>query len=301
MVNLFNKMIVMTMPFVPKPIVGFFSKKYIAGNDLDAGINAVKKLNAMNIKATMDVLGEDISDLSEAYESKDEYLKVLEKIRDENVDANISIKLSQMGLRIDRDKCLEIMTEIVRKAQELGNFVRIDMEDVTATDDTLFIYKSLKEKFPNVGVVLQAYLRRTIDDINALWSKGLNFRLCKGIYIEKREHAYKDMKNINESFVYNLKKMFEANAYVGIATHDEYIVCKALALIDEMKIPKTMYEFQMLLGVDEDLRDIIVSRGHNLRVYVPFGKHWYAYSMRRLKENPSVAGHIMKDILKFKF
>ncbi len=300
MVNIFNKMVVMTMPLVPKPVVGFFSRKYIAGDSLDDGIKVVKELNSRNIKATMDVLGEDISEISEAYASRDQYLETLERIRDEKVDANVSIKLSQMGLRIDRQKCIEIMTEIVKKAQEYGNFVRIDMEDVTATDDTLHVYRALKEKFTNVGVVLQAYLRRTINDINSLWGQGLNFRLCKGIYIEKRQFAYKQMRIINESFAYNLRKMFEANAYVGIATHDEYIVFKALSIIDEMKIPKTMYEFQMLLGVDEELRDIIVNSGHNLRVYVPYGKQWYAYSMRRLKENPAVAGHIIKDILRFK-
>lgn len=299
MVNLFNKMIVLTLPFVPKPIVGFFSRKYIAGNNLDAAMGVVKNLNSKGIKATMDVLGEDITDIAEAYESRDEYLVVLDRLHSEKVDANISIKLSQMGLRIDKEKCLEIMTEIVKKAEKLNNFVRIDMEDATVTEDTISVYKALRENFSNVGVVLQAYLRRTIDDINSLWGKGLNFRLCKGIYIEKREIAYKEMRIINESFIYNLKKMFEANAFVGIATHDEYIVFKALALIDEMKIPKTMYEFQMLLGVDEKLRDIIVGRGHNMRIYVPFGKHWYAYSMRRLKENPSVAGHIAKDVLKF--
>lgn len=289
----------MTLPFVPKPIVGFFSKKYISGDNLDDAMKAVRDLNDKGIKATIDVLGEDIRDISEAYESKDEYLEVLDRINTDKADSNVSIKLSQMGLKIDREKCLEIMTEIVKKAEALDNFVRIDMEDVTLTDDTLYVYNSLRKKFPNVGIVLQAYLRRTIDDINDLWSKGLNFRICKGIYVEKRQYAYKDMKIINENFIYSLKKMFEANAYVGIATHDEYIVARALALIDEMKIPKSMYEFQMLLGVEEELRDIIVSNGHTLRVYVPFGEKWHAYSIRRLKENPSIAGHIMKDIIKF--
>lgn len=298
MFGLLNKTVAITLPFVPKPIVGFFSKKYIAGDSIDDAIAVVKDLNSKNIMATVDVLGEDIKDISEAYESRDEYYEVLGRLNTEKLNANISIKLSQMGLKLNREKCLEIMTDIVKKARSLDNFVRIDMEDVTLTDDTLYIYTKLKEKFDNVGVVLQAYLRRTIDDINGLYSKDLNFRLCKGIYIEKRDFAYKDMRIINESFIYNLKKMFNANAYVGIATHDEYIVFRALALIDEMKIPRTRYEFQMLLGVDEKLRDIIVSQGHRLRVYVPFGKHWHAYSVRRLKENPSIAGHIMKDIIR---
>lgn len=298
MKRLFNKMVALTLPIVPKPIVRFFSRKYIAGDDLEAAMGVIGSLNSKGIMATVDVLGEDIKDIAEADESRDEYLRALDRIKRDGADANISVKLSQMGLRIDKRKCLEIMTEIAGKAEALGSFVRIDMEDASVTDDTLSVYGSLRERFPNVGIVLQAYLRRTIGDIDALRGEGLNVRLCKGIYVEKREIAYKEMRIINESFAYCLKKLFEAKAYVGIATHDEYIVFRALALIDEMKVPKSMYEFQMLLGVDERLRDIIVAGGHRLRVYVPYGKHWHAYSLRRLKENPSVAGYIIKNMFK---
>jgi proline dehydrogenase len=206
-----------------------------------------------------------------------------------------------MGLLLNKEFAFENIKEIVAHAKELGNFVRIDMEDTPCTDDTLEFFRRLREEFAgHVGTVLQAYLRRTPQDIENLSDGPLNFRLCKGIYNEPRRLAYKDMYIINQNFIYCLEKLFQKKAYVGIATHDEKLVFEALRLIEKYGLKKDEYEFQMLLGVDEELREIIVSGGHRLRVYVPFGKDWLPYSRRRLKENPNIARHALRQFLKIR-
>jgi proline dehydrogenase len=203
-----------------------------------------------------------------------------------------------MGLLVDKELCFQNIRRIVQEAQKLNNFVRIDMEDHPTTDDTIDMYLRLKEEFgDHVGIVIQAYLRRTIDDINLLSKHKANVRLCKGIYVEPREIAYKDMAIINENYKYNLEKLISNGCYVGIATHDEKMIWHGLSMIDKYHLKADQYEFQMLLGVDEQLRDILVKSGHRLRVYVPFGADWYGYSTRRLKENPRMAGFVFKRIL----
>jgi proline dehydrogenase len=203
-----------------------------------------------------------------------------------------------MGLELDKEFAFANIREIVARAAILNNFVRIDMEDHPCTDDTLEFFRRLREEFPgHVGVVLQSYLRRTLDDIESLSDGLLHFRLCKGIYNEPRSIAYKDMEIINRSFVCCLEKMFEKKAYVGIATHDEKLIFEAQQLISRFGLKRHEYEFQMLLGVDPELRDILVTQGHRLRIYVPFGKSWLPYSKRRLKENPSIARHALKQML----
>jgi proline dehydrogenase len=229
-----------------------------------------------------------------------DYLQALEEIARERLDSNISVKLTQFGLKLDFAFCLEKVRALVQRARELKNFVRIDMEDTSCTTDTLRIYDALRREFDNVGIVVQAYLRRTLNDVRELMKNGTptNFRLCKGIYIEPRELAYRDDDLVNNNFTLVLREILRRHAYVGIATHDERLVWEAMRLIDELMVPKTAYEFQMLLGVDEQLRDIILAAGHRLRIYVPFGKQWYAYSVRRLKENPQIAGHVIKNMFK---
>ena len=290
-----NKLIALTLPFVPKPIVGFFSKHYIAGDTLDDAVKLVKELNDKKMMATIDVLGEEITDKKQSLEAVETYKQVLEAIEKENLDANISLKPTHMGLEIDKEFCYENIKGLVKLAAEKNNFVRIDMEDSTTTDDTIDMYLRLKKDFQNVGTVLQSYLRRNIDDVNRLIPNKANLRLCKGIYNEKREIAYKDKDIVNYNFNYSLKKLLENGCYVGIATHDEKLVWYALKLIDQLKLKPDQYEFQMLLGVDHELRRIIVNSGHRLRVYVPFGTQWFGYSTRRLKENPAMAGHILKN------
>ena len=295
--NIINNLVVFFMPIVPKFVVRFFSKKYIAGAKIEEAVKVIKDLNAKGIMATVDVLGEEITEKREAEEAAQEYLNLIKVIDDEKLDSNISVKPTHMGLKLDKEFCYNNLKSIVQEAKKYNNFVRIDMEDHTCTDDTIEIYLRLLKEFDNVGTVLQSYMRRNIDDINNLIPYKANLRLCKGIYIEPKEVAYKDRDIVNYNYSYCLEKLLANKCYVGIATHDEELVWNALATIDKFELKKEEYEFQMLLGVTEDLRDIIVNAGHRLRVYVPFGEQWFAYSTRRLKENPNMVGYIIKSIL----
>ena len=299
--SLFNFLVSKTIMHVPGPIVGFFAKGYIAGDDLSAAVRTTKELNGKGMVTTIDILGEFIKTKEEANFFKQQCLDILNGIDKEDLDANLSLKPTQLGLELDKTFAFENIREIVALAASLNNFVRIDMEDHSCTDDTLEFFRTLREEFPgHVGVVVQSYLRRTIDDIEALSDGLLNFRLCKGIYNEPREVAYKDMAIINRSFVKCLEKMFEKKAYVGIATHDEKLVFESEQLIREFGLKREEYEFQMLLGVDPELRNLLVKRGHRLRIYVPYGKSWLPYSRRRLKENPSIAQHALRQMLGMK-
>ncbi len=294
--NWFNNLISILLPYVPKPIVGFFSKHYIAGDSLEDAVQVVKNLNNMGMCATIDVLGEEISDKNDALHAVDMYKKVLEAIQRENLDANISVKPTHVGLLLDKDFCYENLKILIEEAKKINNFVRIDMEDATTTDDTIDMYLRFHKEYDNVGTVFQSYLRRLMDDVNHVIPYKPNLRLCKGIYNEKREIAYKDKDVINCNFNYALEKLLSNGSYVGIATHDEKLVWHGLKLIDQLQLKPEQYEFQMLLGVDHELRRIIVNSGHKLRIYVPFGKDWFGYSTRRLKENPAIAGHIITGI-----
>ncbi len=296
--SLLDKMIIWSLPFVPKPIVGYFSKTYIAGPKLEHAVRVIKGLNANGLMATMDLLGEESKEAKKAHQATEEYINILETINDQKLDSNVSVKPTQMGLLIDKEMCYQHIRKIVETAQKYNNFVRIDMEDRHCTTDTIDIYLRLKEEFKNhVGTVIQAYMRRSSDDINNLIKHKANLRLCKGIYVEPREVAYKDMAIINENYKFNLEKLLASGCYVGIATHDEKLVWHALSIIEKYQLTPKQYEFQMLLGVDEKLRQIIIDSGHRLRVYVPYGQEWYAYSTRRLKENPKMAGYVFKQIL----
>lgn len=295
----FNKLIVAAVQLMPRSVVGFFSKKYIAGDTLEKAVQCVKDLNTKGIYATMDVLGESITHKDEAVEAKNKCLEVLNAIVVNNLMANLSIKPTQMGLSIDENFAYEQIRELVVKAKEINNFIRIDMEDSPFTEKTINVFKRLKNDYNNVGIVLQAYLKRTTSDVITLNKLGTNYRLCKGIYIEPATIAYKDRQEIRNNYRKSLELMFKSGNYVGIATHDEYLINEAYRMIKEMNVPKDKFEFQMLLGVREDLRDRINFDGYKIRIYVPFGKDWYPYSIRRLKENPQMAGHIFKNIFSF--
>ncbi|HEY4611633.1 MAG TPA: proline dehydrogenase family protein [Bacteroidota bacterium] len=293
--SLLNKLIAKTLPFVPKSIVGQFSKRYIAGASLQDATRVVSRLNANGLLATLDLLGEDIYEESEAIANRGEILNVLHAIVEHRLDSNISLKLSELGLRIDKELCYQNVEAIVADARYKGNFIRIDMEDSSTTSDTLAIYRRLRESgYDNVGVVIQAYLRRSEEDIRSLAKLNANIRICKGIYIEPEEIAFRDRDDVRRHFVLLLRTMFESGCYAGIATHDEYVIEKAYELIGKYRLRRDQYEFQMLLGVREELRDSIVAKEHRLRVYVPYGQAWHAYSVRRLKENPQIAGYIVR-------
>ncbi|PYS55148.1 MAG: proline dehydrogenase [Acidobacteria bacterium] len=293
-----DRIIAATLPFVPKPIVRRVAGRYIAGETVDEALTVAAELNRRGIRATLDILGEDTHNIDQAGRAVNDYQQLLEEIHRRKLDANVSIKLTQLGLKVDARTCLEWTSALVRRAKELNNFVRIDMEDSSCTTGTLEIYRSLRREHSNVGVVIQAYLRRTVDDVVDLEDLRPNYRLCKGVYTEPREIAYHDMRAINRNYVYVLEKLLRNGSYVGIATHDELIVWEALRLIRDLKLPPSAYEFQMLLGVDEQLRNIILEAGHHLRVYIPFGRDWYAYSVRRLRENPRLAGYVLRAMLK---
>jgi proline dehydrogenase len=296
--SLMKFMISKTIMHVPAPIVSYFAKSYVAGPALYDAIKIVYDLNKQNMMATIDILGEFISTKDEAKYYRDSCIEILDTIEKEGLDANLSLKPTQMGLTLDKEFCFDIIRGIVEHANSLNNFVRIDMEDTPTTDDTIEFYRKLRVEFPgHVGTVFQSYLRRTPQDIENLSDGEINLRLCKGIYNEPRVHAYKDMAIVNANYVYCLEKLFQKKAYVGIATHDEKLVFEALRLIEKYDLKKDEYEFQMLLGVDEELRKIIVDAGHRLRVYTPFGKDWLPYSRRRLKENPSIATHALRQMM----
>jgi len=297
--SLLNTVIVKVAQMLPKSMVRVFAGKYIAGEELQDAINLVKQLNSKGIFATLDVLGESIQNKEEAIEAKKKCIEVIEAIETNKLMANLSIKPTQMGLAIDEEFAFQQILEIVQKAKSFNNFVRIDMEDSPFTDPTIRVYKKVNEKIGHVGVVLQAYLKRTLSDIEQLNKLGTNYRICKGIYVEPESIAYKKRQAIRDNFLKALRLMLENRNYVGIATHDDYLIGNSYKMIKEMNIPKDKFEFQMLLGVKEELRDKINSDGYKVRIYVPFGEDWFAYSIRRLKENPQIAGYVFKNIFSF--
>jgi proline dehydrogenase len=297
-----NKFIAAILPYFPKKFIWIFSRSYISGETIEDAMRVSRTLNDKKIKVTLDVLGEFIKNLDEAEANKKEYLHLIGVAQQSGIDGNYSLKPTSFGLLIDKEICYNHIREIVAKAASFNNFIRIDMEDSPCTDLEIELFRRLKAEFPkNVGLVLQAYLRRTYSDIEKMLdlnseSTPLNYRLCKGIYTEPEAIAYKKYEEINSHFLEDLELMFKNKIYVGIATHDKPVVEGAYRLIEKYNVPRNMYEFQMLYGVTPGLRESIVKEGHSMRVYVPFGKQWFGYSTRRLKENPKMASHIIKAI-----
>ena len=291
--TLLDRAIVLLLPAVPKPVVQMFSARYIAGQSLDDAVRVVKQLNADGKMATIDVLGEEIAREEDARAIAQAYRDVFDEIERDDLDSNVSIKLTALGLGLSYETCRSNLEAVVRQAKDDHNFVRIDMEDSSTTDATLRLYRELRESgHDNVGVVLQAYLRRTLDDIHALADLRPNVRLCKGIYVESQSIAFTDADEIRANFVRCLDALLDERAYVGVATHDEWLIEQALERLSGLE--REAYEFQMLLGVREQRATELVQAGHRLRVYVPFGEQWYAYSLRRLQENPAMAGTIAR-------
>lgn len=296
--GLLHRAIIGAMPYVPHSIIWQFSRRYIAGTGLDDAYRTVKELNAAGCTTTIDVLGEDSVNSAQVDAARDLYLDALTGIQAAELDCNVSVKLSEMGLRFDVEHCREVMRAIVSSANNRGNFVRIDMEDSSVTSVTLEIYRELRAEFDNVGTVIQSCLTRSEGDVEDLLRGGpTNIRLCKGIYIEPKDIAFTNADDIRYSFQRLLEALLEGGAArVGIATHDPVLVQHAEETLRRLRVDKDRYEFQMLLGVAGRLRRQLVDRGHPLRVYVPFGALWLRYSMRRLRENPNIAGHIVKNV-----
>jgi proline dehydrogenase len=299
---MFNKFIAAILPYFPKKFIWIFSRSYISGETIDDAMRVSKDLNSKKIKVTIDVLGEFIKTLEEAEANKQEYLDLIDVTFKNDVDGNFSVKPTSFGLLIDKEVCYHHIMDIIAKAASYNSFVRIDMEDSPCTDLEIELFRRVKNDFPsNAGLVVQAYLKRTYNDITGLTdlnsdSIPLSFRLCKGIYVEPEAISYKKHEEINQHFLEDLEFMFKNKIHVGIATHDKILVESAYGLIAKYNVPKHLYEFQMLYGVTPKLRESIVNEGHAMRVYVPFGKQWFGYSTRRLKENPKMASHIIKAI-----
>jgi proline dehydrogenase len=294
-VALLDRAIARVLPAVPRPVVRALASTYIAGPTLEDAVGVVGRLNAEGKLATIDVLGEEVTHDEEAAEIARAYHQVLARIESERLDANVSVKLTGLGLGLDYALCRENLRSVVDDARVRGNFVRIDMEDSTTTDDTLRLYRELRaEGYENVGVVLQSRLRRSLADATRL----ANVRVCKGIYLEPPEIAFEDPDDIRESFRAMLRSLLDEGAYTAIATHDEELIDDALGQIRERGLAPAQYEFQMLLGVRAARGDELVRDGHRLRVYVPFGTHWYEYSVRRLQENPKIAGYVAADTVR---
>jgi proline dehydrogenase len=285
-----DRALVRLLPAVPRTVVRRIADRYIAGEELGDAVETVARLNARGKTATIDVLGEEVARREEVQEITRAYLDAIEAISERALDSNVSIKPTGLGLLLGYDIARENLEAVVRRAAEVGNFVRIDMEDASTTDDTLRIYRELREDgLDNVGVVLQARLRRTLDDIEALAELRPNIRICKGIYLEPEEIAFTGFEEIRLNYVRCLEALDGAASFVGVATHDEFLISETKRVMQEP------YEFQMLLGVREPLGDQLVREGARLRIYVPYGRQWYEYSLRRLQENPRIAGYVATD------
>ena len=295
---LLDRALVRLLPAVPKPVVRRVSSRYIAGEELSDAVRVVRQLNAEGKLATIDVLGEEITNADEARAIGDAYRDSLDAFEREQLDSNVSVKLTALGLKLGYELCRENLEAVVAHAAERGNFVRIDMEDSSTTEDTLRLYRELRAAgHENVGIVLQARLKRTLADVAALAGLRPNVRLCKGIYLEPAEIAFREFDAIRVSFVQVLQALWDAGCYVAVATHDEWLLEEAKGGVDARGLGRDEHEFQMLLGVRPALGDELVREGRRLRIYTPFGRQWYAYSLRRLQENPKIAGYIAGDTL----
>lgn len=300
---MFNKWLVRLLDYLPRDVVWVFSSRYIAGKELKDAVCVTQKLNHQGIKASMDLLGEFQTRSEKVQYYKDEYIKLIETSVETGLDNSFSVKPTMFGLLLDENSCYENLRAIVSKAAASNRHVRIDMEDSQCTDMELALYKRLLEEFPgHVGIVLQAYLKRTLNDLKDLveLDKGrglINVRICKGIYNEPPEIAYKKKEEIIDNYLASLKFMLNNNIYAAIATHDKKLIHEAFVLLERNNTPRDRYEFQMLYGVTPDLRKSVVDKGHTMRVYVPYGKDWYNYSTRRLRENPRMVSHILKALI----
>ena len=296
--SVFNRLLVGTLPLVPRFIVGRVAARYVAGATLEDALRVVGELNRQGAMATVDLLGEEVSERDKALAAVEEYLRVFAAIQERGLDSNVSIKLTLLGLKVDEGFCRENVATIAAAARSRGNFVRIDMEDSSCTDATLRIYRELQARHGNLGVVLQAYMRRTLRDIAELPREGANVRLCKGIYVEPRRIAWKGYETVRANFVRALEKLIEAGVYPAIATHDDRLIEATKQFARKNEIPSDRFEFQMLYGIRRDLQDRLLREGYRVRIYVPYGTEWYPYLMRRLAERPANLLFIVRSLIR---
>lgn len=291
-----DRVVAQVLPYVPRALVGRVSARYIAGEHLDDALETVAALNRSGTRATVDVLGEFIEHIEEADKAQREYLALLAALATRGLDSQVSVKLTQLGLKIDPSACLAHVRALAQRAARDGNLVTLDMEDSSCTDATLHLFETLRREALPVGAVLQACLRRSRADLERLLPLQPNLRICKGIYLEPAAIAFQHRDEVRKSFLDLVDRLLAGGGFVGIATHDEVLIEGSLDLVRRHGVDDSRYEFQMLLGVREERRLRLRQAGVPVRIYVPFGSHWYAYSMRRLKENPAIAGHVLRNL-----
>jgi proline dehydrogenase len=280
------------------PLFNKMTQRFVAGETIGEASAAIRELNSRGITATFDHLGEAIKNEAEARAEVEMYERILDRIESDGLDSNVSLKLTQLGLDISQELCVANLTEIVRHAAGYGNFVRIDMEDSGHTDATLDAFRTVRAEFDNVGIVIQSYLYRSEDDVRSLLDLGARIRLCKGAYAEPPDVAFPDKKQVDENYVRLMKIMLESGIYHGIATHDPAMIDATTRFATERGIPASAFEFQMLYGIARQKQVELVEQGWNMRVYVPFGKAWYPYFMRRLAERPANVLFILRALVK---
>ena len=295
--GLLDAAVATALPLLPRALVGRFARPYIAGETLDRAALVVQSLMDEGAMATLDVLGEEVSSAEEASALADAYAEALALISERDLDSNVSVKLSGLGFRLDPSMAEASLRRLVALAGDLGNFVRIAMEDSSMTDGTLEVYRRLRADHDNLGVVLQASLHRTLEDAERLVPLGVNARVVKGIYVEPEHIALRGRRVVQDAFMALVETLLAGGCYVAIATHDRELVERSLDLVERLGLDRDRYEMQMLLGVAPALRRELLEAGHRLRVYVPFGAAWHAYSVRRLRENPAMAGHVLRALL----
>src|SRR5215203_2794829 len=284
-----DKAIANSVVIISLPIVKKISSRYIAGETLEEAVCTIRDLNKEGCVATIDLLGESTETKADAAAKLRDYEKVVDALDEHDLKSGISVKLTGLGLTLNEELCRANLEEIIEYAAERKRFVRVDMEDSPHTEATLQIVHDMHERHENTGAVLQAYMRRSIEDVQNIIESGFSVRLCKGIYDEPRSIAFKDFQTVRQNYIFLLEELLRGGVYVGIATHDEFLIWHALRLIHQLEVPEDRYEFQMLLGVDEELRSILTGSGHKLRVYIPFLDAWKAYSRTRPNDSPDLA------------
>jgi proline dehydrogenase len=275
----------------------FLAKRFVAGETIESAIETVGSLNSVGLSATLDFLGEDVLLPEEALKTRDAYLATLAAIQESGVRTNVSLKLTALGLLVDEDLCLRYLTDILERAAQLADpFVRIDMEGSSVTDATLRVFERAFERYKNVGIVIQAYLRRSPQDVERAIGLGARVRLCKGAYSEPQDIAYPDMPSIRREYLRLAEALLSRGHYPGIATHDERIIAAVKSFVTQRGISLDSFEFQLLYGVRPDLQRELVREGYNVRIYVPFGSHWAGYFYRRITERRENAWFAIRSI-----
>jgi proline dehydrogenase len=294
--NIINDIITKTIPFLPKKIVKIIADKYVAGQTPKEALEIIQSLNLKKYDITIDLLGEHLSDIKEINEVTNTYINLLDEINKKSLSSNISVKPTHIGLDLGIEEFYKNALKLVRKAKDLNNFIRFDMEHSDTTNETIDVFKRIYKNYKNTGTVFQAYLKRSFNDIDSMEEK-INFRLCKGIYNENSNIAYQDKQKINENYLRIAELAFKKEHYIGLATHDLDLIKQLYLLIEKYNVPITNFEFQVLYGVPmHGWLQKHLDNNYKVRIYLPYGPQWYEYSIRRLKENPNIARYVAKSI-----